>query len=432
MTFLLDVPATVGLARAQKRRGAGTADRFEAESVEFHEKLRAAYRGLAAQEPGRIVVVDGRAPREVVAERIWTAVEERLYPARRRSRRPPRHERGRQRHQDAARDLAAVRSRAGRANAARRLQERPHCPCLADRRPARHRQGHAGFRFARFVLAHPDPQAPEVQEAASLAIDADHPVARRIAAQAQGDLRVLERVVNEQTGKLYTNIRVDDVRRVVLFFSGTAGEGGWRIAIVDAVDDLAREGANALLKVLEEPPARTLLLLLSHSPGRELPTIRSRCRRLLLRPLSQGDVVRALDEASGRDASEPELAQAAAAADGSVSRALALLDGPALALRQRVLDAIGQLPNPDARALHALADALGGTDPQTLATFMDLVNGWLSRRLGGGEGEARALARVAETWDKVNRHAREVDAYNLERKPFVFSVFTELATIGRR
>jgi DNA polymerase-3 subunit delta' len=288
------------------------------------------------------------------------------------------------------------------------------------------------FRFARFVLAHPDPTAPDVRQATSLSIDADHPVARRIAAQAQGDLRVLERVLNEQTGKLYTNIRVDDVRRVVSFFAGTAGEGGWRVAIVDAVDDLAREGANALLKVLEEPPARTLLLLLSHSPGRELPTIRSRCRRLLLRPLSQEDVVRALAEASGRDASEPELAQAAAAAVGSVSRALALLDGPALALRERVLDAIGQLPNPDPRALHALADALGGTDPQTLATFMDLVNGWLSQRLGAGEGEARALARIAETWDKVNRHAREVDAYNLERKPFVFSVFTELATIGRR
>ena len=207
---------------------------------------------------------------------------------------------------------------------------------------------------------------------------------------------MLERVVNEQTGKLYTNIRVDDVRRIVSFFGGTAGEGGWRVAIVDAVDDLAREGANALLKVLEEPPARTLLLLLSHSPGRELPTIRSRCRRLLLRPLSQDDVVRALAEATGRDAKEPELAQAAAAADGSVSRALALLDGPALALRQRVLDAIGQLPNPDPRALHALADALGGTDPQTLATFMDLVNGWLSqqaRRRRGRGPRARARRR---------------------------------------
>ncbi len=77
---------------------------------------------------------------------------------------------------------------------------------------------------------------------------ADHPVARRIAAQAQGDLLVIERVINEQTGKLYTVIRVDDVRRTVAFFGSTAGEGGWRVAIVDAVDDLQREGANALLK----------------------------------------------------------------------------------------------------------------------------------------------------------------------------------------
>jgi len=81
MTFLLDVPATVGLARAQSRRGTGAPDRFEAESVEFHEKLRAAYRALAEAEPRRIVVIDGRAPREVVAERIWTIVEERLHPA---------------------------------------------------------------------------------------------------------------------------------------------------------------------------------------------------------------------------------------------------------------------------------------------------------------------------------------------------------------
>ena len=287
------------------------------------------------------------------------------------------------------------------------------------------------FRFARFVLAHPDPRAVEVQAATTLSVDPDHVVARRIAAQAQGDLRLLGRVVNEQTGKLYTNIRVDDVRRMVTFFGGTAGEGGWRVVIVDAVDDLAREGANALLKVLEEPPARTLLLLISHSPGRELATIRSRCRRLLLRPLAQDDVVRALAAATGRDAEEAELSEAAAAAAGSVSRALALLDGPALALRQRVLDAIGQLPNPDPRALHALADALAGTDPQVLATFMDLVNGWLSQRLGRGEGDARVLARTAEVWDKVNRTARDVDAYNLERKPFVFSVFTELAALGR-
>lgn len=287
------------------------------------------------------------------------------------------------------------------------------------------------YRLARFVLAHPDPSAPAAQAAATLAVDPEHPVARRIAAQAQGDLLVLERVVNEQTGKLYTVIRVDDVRRTVSFFGSTAGEGGWRIAIVDAVDDLQREGANALLKVLEEPPERTLLLLISHAPGRELPTIRSRCRRLLLRPLDTADVVRAVAAATGRGDSENEVREAASASDGSVARALGFLDGPALALRQKVLDLLAQLPEPDPRALHALGDALGGSDPQTLEAFMDMVNGWLSARLGDGAAGAHRSVRVARAWDKVNRAAADAGTYNLERKPLVFAVFGALAEAAR-
>ncbi len=287
------------------------------------------------------------------------------------------------------------------------------------------------YRFARFVLTHPDPTAAEVQKAASLAVDPEHPVARRIAAQAQGNILVLERVTNEQTGKLYSVIRVEDVRRSVSFFGSTAGEGGWRIAIVDSVDDLQREGANALLKVLEEPPKRALLLLVSHAPGRELPTIRSRCRRLLLRPLDGADVARAVAAATGRDADDAEIANAARAADGSVARALALLDEDARALRKRVLNLFAQLPEPDPRELHVLGDALGGSNPQTLETFMDLVNGWLSTQLTKAERSKPQMTRVADTWREVNLAARDVETYNLERKPFVFAVFGALAETAR-
>ena len=285
------------------------------------------------------------------------------------------------------------------------------------------------YRMARFVLAHPDPQSPAVQKATSLAVAADHPVARRIAAQAQGDLLAIERVINEQTGKLYTVIRVDDVRRTVAFFGSTAGEGGWRVAIVDAVDDLQREGANALLKILEEPPQRSLILLVSHAPGRELPTVRSRCRRLLLRPLDVDDVTLALAEAIGKDRRDDDVREAAAAAEGSAGRAFALLEGQAL--RQRVLNLLAQLPDVDARALHALGDAMGGTDPKALEAFMDLINGWLSARLGDARQEKLRMVRVAETWEKVNRAARDVETYNLERKPLVFAVFGALAEAAR-
>jgi DNA polymerase-3 subunit delta' len=219
------------------------------------------------------------------------------------------------------------------------------------------------YRMARFVLANPNPQSPAVQKATSLAVDPDHPVVRRIAAQAQGDLLTVERVLNEQTGKLYTVIRVDDVRRTVAFFGSTAGEGGWRIAIVDAVDDLQREGANALLKILEEPPRRSLILLVSHAPGRELPTIRSRVRRLLLRLLDPQDVARALAKATDLDPKDETVRQAVAAGEGSVGRALELLEGETLAMRERVLDLLRQLPNIDPRALHALAESMVGNDP---------------------------------------------------------------------
>ena len=286
------------------------------------------------------------------------------------------------------------------------------------------------YRMARFVLAHPDPAAAEVRSAKSLTVAAEHPVARRIAVQAQPDLLVLERTVGE-TGKMRQDIAVDDVRRSVAFFGSTAGEGGWRIAIIDAVDELNRNGANALLKILEEPPRRALLLLVSHAEGTVLPTIRSRSRLLRLRPLPVADVARAAAAGLGREADDPEVQSAAAIAEGSVARALALLDGSALALRQQVTDLLTNLPKVDPRALHALGDALAGTDARPLSAFVDAVNAWLSAQLRDQKRSKRRLAQVAEVWEKINHAARDVEVYNLERKPLVFAVFGLLAEAAR-
>ncbi len=289
------------------------------------------------------------------------------------------------------------------------------------------------YRMARFVLANPDPAAPEVRAATSLALDPDHPVARRVAAQAHGDLLVLERTPNEK-GTLRQQIAVEDVRRTVPFFGSTAGEGGWRVAIVDAVDELNRFGANALLKVLEEPPERALLLLVCHSASRVLPTLRSRCRVLAMRTLSEGEVTAALAAATAMPASDPQVKAAAAAADGSVARAIAFLDEDTLALRQRALDQLERLPALNATALHALGDALAGTDLQPLAAFVDTVNVWLSRRLEATQeisSHLPRLERLAEAFGRINRAARDAETYNLERKPLVFSVFGLLAEATR-
>ncbi len=286
------------------------------------------------------------------------------------------------------------------------------------------------YRMARFMLAHPNPAALEVEAATSLAVDPRHPAARRIAAQAHSGLLVLERTANEK-GVLRQQIAVEDVRRTVAFFGATAGEGGWRIAIVDAVDELNRFGANALLKVLEEPPQRALLLLVSHSAARVPATLRSRCRILTLRPLAPTDVAAALAAAVQGSATDPHIAAAAAAADGSVARAVAFLDPDALALRQRALDMLDRLPALNAEALHALGDALAGTDPQPLAAFVDTVNAWLAQRLDRDHREIDRLARLAEAWERINQAARDAETYNLERKPLVFSAFNLLAEATR-
>lgn len=282
------------------------------------------------------------------------------------------------------------------------------------------------WRMARFVLAHPDPAAKAVQTAASLAIPADDPVGRRITAQAHPDLFALERVPDDK-GKLYTVIRVEETRRLVRFLGSTAGEGGWRVAIVDSADELNRESANALLKALEEPPPRTLFLLVSHSPGRLLPTIRSRCRMLRLRALAPDEVAQAAAAALSRNPAEADIREASALAEGSVGRAIALLDGDALKFRQVLSRLLDNLPQLDPNAIHAIGDKVNAGDRADFENAVDTINGWLSQQLRAGEANPARMARLAEASERINRSAREAAAFNIDKKPLMFSIFGALA-----
>jgi DNA polymerase-3 subunit delta' len=285
------------------------------------------------------------------------------------------------------------------------------------------------YRMARFVLAHPVPGAAAVRAARSLAIDAAHPIARQIAGQAHPDLLVLERTENEN-GVLRTVITVEQVGRTVGFFGSTAGAGGWRVCIVDSADELNPAGANKLLKVLEEPPPCSLFLVVSHAPGRLLPTIRSRCRRLDLRPLAPALVAAAAAAATGRPADDPDIQAAAQSADGSVGRAVGLL-GPALVLRRQVAKLLGALPATDPKALHALGDALPPNDVGALRTFAETVREWLSARLDRDIGHPERLQRVADAWGRIDQATRQAEEYNLDRRPLIFQVFGCLAEAAR-
>jgi len=288
--------------------------------------------------------------------------------------------------------------------------------------------------MARFVLAHGDPLSSVVQRAESLRVEADDPVARHVASGAHGGLLVLERSLNER-GVLRTVITVDETRETISFFGSTAAVEGWRVCIVDTVDELNPNAANALLKILEEPPQQSLFLLVSHAPARVLPTILSRCRKLLLRPLSQADVISAAARAAGLSADDPALIEAAVAAEGSVARALTLLGGDNLKLQQRTAALLASLPRVDPRELHVLGDSLGLSDRVALAAFIDSIEAWIAERLRAPDMDANAslprLARLAEVWEKIARAARDTQDYNLERKPLVFSVFGMLAEATR-
>src|SRR5215510_12674524 len=148
------------------------------------------------------------------------------------------------------------------------------------------------YRMARFVLAHRDARSPAVQRAQTLAVDPDDHVARQVAAGAHGGLLVLERGLNDR-GVLRTVITVDETRETISFFGSTAAVEGWCVCIVATVDELNPNAANALLKILEEPPRQSLFLLISHAPARVLATIQSRCRKLQLRSLSTDEVISA-------------------------------------------------------------------------------------------------------------------------------------------
>jgi DNA polymerase-3 subunit delta' len=290
------------------------------------------------------------------------------------------------------------------------------------------------YRMARFVLAHRDPRADTVQRAATLWVDPNDPVARHVASGAHGGLLALERTVNDK-GVLRTVITVDETRETISFFGSTAAVEGWRVCIVDTVDELNPNAANALLKILEEPPRQSLFLLLSHAPARVLATIQSRCRRLPLRPLSTDDVIRAAAQATSRGPDDLALKEAALASEGSVARVLMLLGGDTLKLHQRTAGLLATLPRVDPRELHALGDALGTSDRVALAAFVDSVDRWIAERLHADEANANAnlprLARLAEVWEKIVRAARDTESYNLERKPLVFSVFGMLAEVTR-
>jgi len=278
------------------------------------------------------------------------------------------------------------------------------------------------FRFANHVLSHPDPEAAPDHLSDP---DPNSPVSRQIASGASHNLLHLTRPVDEKTGKVKTAITVDEVRKAGHFFSQTSGTGNWRIVIIDPADDLNRNAANAILKILEEPPRRALFIVLSHAPGKLLPTIRSRCQSLKLSPLSDEDLSKALAglgmPLEGGRTEEIVLSMG----KGSVAQALKLLNyggTEIIAAFNEVMAADG----PTARkAMHRLADVLSGKESDVIfGFFLEHLSDYLVARAreAAFAGDLPTADRQARLVSDIAEKITVAQAYNLDRKQTILSI----------
>lgn len=277
------------------------------------------------------------------------------------------------------------------------------------------------FRFANHVLAYPEPSdAPD--RLSSPDPNAMH--YRQVASGASHNLIHLSRPFDEKAGRLKSAITIEEVRKAGRFFAQTSGSDNWRIAIVDTADDLNRNAANAILKMLEEPPRRAMFLVLSHAPGRLLPTIRSRCLPLALRPLGDADLERALSalgfevDAQGREALFSQ-------AGGSVSEALKLVNYGGLEILSAFDTVVAQQPGGQQRLdMIKLAEALSGRDSEIVFGFF--VDNLIRRietdaRAAALGGDLAAAARKSELTTALKERIETSLAYNLDRKQVVLN-----------
>ncbi|HZK89000.1 MAG TPA: DNA polymerase III subunit delta' [Stellaceae bacterium] len=289
------------------------------------------------------------------------------------------------------------------------------------------------FRLARFVLAGAGEGAALGMFGApgnsagepALAVPAESGVFRRVAAGGHADLLTVERAFDPRRKRLRSEIVVDDVREIGAFLHLTAAEGGWRAVIIDGADAMNRNAANALLKILEEPPRRTLLLLVAHSSGKLLPTIRSRCRQMKLPPLSPA-TVRALLARHAPELGESEAAAVADLAEGSIGRALELANSGGVELYKTIAAMLSRRPGLDPLALHGFADRLARVEAEeSYRAVEELLRQHLARKslAAARAGERRQAARWANLRDAIGNDFARADGLNLDRKHTIMSAF---------
>ncbi|MCV6601344.1 MAG: DNA polymerase III subunit delta' [Cohaesibacter sp.] len=291
------------------------------------------------------------------------------------------------------------------------------------------------YRAARFIFDHGSMgQGASLIEPSSLYIHPDNHAARQVANRAHPNLLSIERPYDAKAKKFRTEITVDEVRKTVRFFGSTAGENTWRVCIVDPADDLNANAANALLKILEEPPVKTVFFLISHAPGKLLPTIRSRCRRLNFAPLENPTLSMALSKLD--IASEETVEHISQICEGSLRQAAELQSEDGLIMVHAFERLLVPPFKPDYESLHHFGDLVAQRGKeQNFAKFSDLVFRYLSAQLHQKRSQTspstNSMMALANAWENAGESLRETQIFNLDKKQTAINVVRLLAEASR-
>jgi DNA polymerase-3 subunit delta' len=275
---------------------------------------------------------------------------------------------------------------------------------------------------ARRVLA--DAAGPPV-DLPGLKTSDDHPIVKLVEAGSHPDMRWLEREIDEKTGKLRRNITVRQVRELVEFLSLTTALSPWRVVVFDSLDDLERSAGNALLKMLEEPPANTLFFLVSHAPGRLLPTIRSRCRRLDFQGLDDDAMTSILESKTGLPVAERN--KVIAMSFGSAGRALAFAELGLAKLEEQALGILRQGDPTNARRSELASELGKKAAAERYAAFLDLAPSLIAREARRLEGAPRE--RALDAYAKARELATIAPRLSLDPAATVFQIGGILASV---
>ncbi len=313
------------------------------------------------------------------------------------------------------------------------------------------------WKFAKFLLSQqPENVGPGLfgdevpSEAISLDTGPEDPTIQRIKSGGHGGLIVAERTFNEKTGKMRNDIVIDDVRKLINFFSQTSAEGGWRVAIVDAADEMNSNAANALLKVLEEPPEKSIIFLVAHSPGKLLPTIRSRCRAMNLNALPE-ESVKAVLAARFPEMSIDDLSSTALLSRGAPGRAIEIASLEGVTLYKEMVALLADLPRLNIPNVHQFSVKIGAAKADAkYRLFIQIYLDWIQRLvkqlatgMGSQElisGETAQITRISafagvdqwlDLWEKMGELINRADAVNLDRKQIIVTMFTALGALSR-